>query len=705
MNSIFQVGKNCHKVTLCDRAALLIDGEAYFKVFMQTAERAYHSIFILAWDFDTRMCLTPHKSKSAPPTLLGDFLNFLIHRRRDLNIYVLNWDYPMIFGTDREFPPIYGLSWKPRRRIHLRYDNTHPVGASHHQKIVVIDNAVAFSGGLDLTSRRWDTCEHKAGDPRRRANGNLYPPFHDLMAMVDGEAAQALGSIARERWWRATGEVIVPVNAKEDPWPNDVKTTFTKIAVGISRTMPPLHNLSEVREIEALYLDMIATARRYIYLENQYFTAHKLSRALASRLEEKDGPEIIVVLRLLSHGWLEEITMHTLRARLINQLRAADRWKRFGVYYPYVDGLMEGTCVDVHSKAMIVDDEWLRIGSANICNRSMGTDSECDLTFEARGKPIVNAAIRGFRDRLLGEHLDVLPEEVAKQYEITGSFIQSVARLQKQGRTLKPLADLPDAPEIVMNVASVADPEKPISMDNLIVEFAPVMPTLRTGPAWATLALVATTIAGLMAIWRFTPLSDVVIPLHVVELAHEIGSLWWAPLVVLAAYTPACMIMFPRPLITLFAVIAFGPWQGALYGLFGLLIAATIIFVLGRMMKRSTVRRIAGSRLNRVTELLRKKGLVAITALRIVPLAPFAVISLIAGAIRIKAWHYALGSFIGFIPGTITTVVLGDQLEAVIRDPSRVNYWTLAAVVAILIIGILIVRQFVFGGAILKNRQ
>src|SRR5688572_4244347 len=389
MKSIFQAGKNCVEIAHCGRAALLIDGEAYFKAFIQTAERAQQSIIILAWDFDTRVCLTPDESesKSTSPGLLGDFLNFLVRRRRGLKIHVLDWDYPMIFGTDREFPPLYGLSWKPRRGIQLRYDNTHPIGGSHHQKIIVIDNAVAFSGGMDLTSRRWDTCEHKAEDARRCANGNPYPPFHDLMTMVDGEAAQALGFIARERWRRATGEVISSTHTNNDPWPGDRKPDLTNVFAGISRTMPALDNQQGIHEIEVLYLDMIASARRYIYLENQYFTAQQISQALAARLDEPQGPEIIIVLRLLSHGWLEEITMHTLRARLIKQLQAADRWHRFGVYYPHVDGLKDGTCLDVHSKAMIVDDEWLRIGSANICNRSMGMDSECDVTFEAGGEP------------------------------------------------------------------------------------------------------------------------------------------------------------------------------------------------------------------------------------------------------------------------------------------------------------------------------
>src|SRR5262245_41370902 len=155
MESIFQPGRNCLRVATANRAHVIVDAEEYFDAFARVAERARHTIFILGWDFDTRTPLHPGGAQSSRPALLGDFLNVLARRRRSLNIYVLDWDYPMIFGTDREFPPLYGLGWRPRRRVHFRYDNTHPVGGSHHQKIVVIDDAVAFSGGLDLTSRRW----------------------------------------------------------------------------------------------------------------------------------------------------------------------------------------------------------------------------------------------------------------------------------------------------------------------------------------------------------------------------------------------------------------------------------------------------------------------------------------------------------------------------------------------------------------------
>lgn len=694
--SIFQPSHNCFKAVRAERATLLVDADDYFRAFVEAARHATESIIILAWDFDSRTELGRDEANPKRVVTLGAFLNSLVRRKRRLRIYILDWDYPMVFGTDREFPPLFGLGWKPSRRVYLRYDNTHPVAGSHHQKIVVIDDSIAFSGGLDLTSRRWDTCEHRADDPRRVASGVPYPPFHDLMAAVDGEAARTLGEIARERWRRATGASIPPARRRRDLWPAGLPAELTDVTVGISRTVPEREPGGGVREVEQLFLDMIARARKHIVIENQYFTANRLGEALAARLAERDGPEIVLVLRLLSHGWLEEHTMEALRTRLINRLRAADRWQRFGVYYPHMPGLKEGTCVDVHSKMMAVDDEWLRIGSANICNRSMGFDTECDVTFEAGGSERIASVIRDLRNRLLGEHLGVPSEKVQAEIERAGSINGAITALQGEGRTLKFLEARHSMPEAVVDIVAVADPERPVSLDKLIDEFAPKLETERTGPAWIPIACAAVVLAGLAAAWRFTPLAELITAERVMALARDFAGQWWAPLVVLAAYTPASIIMFPRPLITLCAVVAFGAWAGFAYAMSGILIAAAASWFAGRMLDRETVRRLAGTRLNQVSEKLRERGLLAVTALRLVPMAPFAVEGLVAGAVRIKLWHLVLGTFIGMLPGTLATTVFGNQLEAALRDPAEINYWLLAAIVIVLGAGVVVVRRWLF---------
>jgi phospholipase D1/2 len=697
MRSILRPGINCCAVAHTQRIALLVDGEAYFRAFHTAALKAERSIIVLGWDFDSRMRLHLDETRPGePPAQMGDFLNYLVRRRRGLHIRVLNWDYPMVYGTDRETRPLYGFGWTPERRVHLRYDDTHPFAGSQHQKVAVIDDTLAFSGGIDFALKRWDTPEHRGRDERRRVEGEDYPPVHDLMVAVDGDAARALGDLARARWQRATGEKLRPCKAPAgDPWPEGIRVDIEDVEVGIARTQPPEGEAPAVREVERLYLDMIAAARRSIYVENQYFTSPAIADALARRLIEDDGPEILLVLRLLSHGWLEEHTMHVLRTGLLKRLAGADRHGRLRVCYPHVPDLAEGWCLDVHSKLMIVDDELLRIGSSNLANRSMGVDTECDVLVEARGRADVKQAIVDFRARLMAEHLGCEPGEVARLCGEATALCGAVDSLGGGARCLKKLEDLPEWSDTVVELASVADPAEPIARDFL--ELAPAAPAgepASSGPAWGRLAAIVAVIAALAAIWRFTPLADAITAEHAIEWAKEFGSRPWAPFAVALFYTPACFVLFPRPLITLAAVIAFGPWLGFGVALAGVVFSAGVTYVAGRFMRRDTVRRLAGPRLNRMIEVLRKHGLLAMTLLRLVPLAPFAVEGIVAGAVRLKLWHLLAGTAIGMLPGTLATTVFGEQIEAAFSGDRGVNWWVIAGVGALLVGGSFAVRHW-----------
>src|SRR3954469_3886284 len=558
--SLLRPGYNCWRVAPADRVALLVDAKDYFEAFHRAALKAERSIVILAWDFNsrTRLHFDP-VPKGGPPAELGDFLNFLVRRRRGLHIHILNWDYPMVFGADREFPPLYGFGWTPARHVHLRYDDTHPVAGCQHQKIAVIDNSVAFVGGIDLTVRRWDPSTPRADDPRRMAYDKPYPPFHDLMVALDGEAARALAGIARERWKAATGTSLKPVEASGDPWPEHLGAEMRNVEVGIARTMPPRGEKPAVREIEKLYLDTIAAARHTLYIENQYFTAPRIAAALEKRLAEPDGPEVVLVLRLLSHGWLEEATMHVLRTRLIQRLMKADRYGRFKVYYPHIPGLTDMCCLDVHSKMMVVDDRMVRIGSSNLCNRSMGVDTECDVLIESRGEAEVAAVIRGLRDRLIAEHLGVAPARFREMHDTSGSLHAAIAKLRGDGRTLRELDEMKEWPEALVSIASVADPGEPIALDFLSTDRVTASNQENGRPAWGRLAFFALAIVALAALWRYTPLAEIASAERVIEWAKAFGATWWAQVLVVLSYTPACFVMFPRPLITLASVIAFGP--------------------------------------------------------------------------------------------------------------------------------------------------
>jgi phosphatidylserine/phosphatidylglycerophosphate/cardiolipin synthase-like enzyme/uncharacterized membrane protein YdjX (TVP38/TMEM64 family) len=681
--SLFDPGRNCWRVEHAGRLALLVDGEAYFKAFARAALRAERSITILAWDFHSRTKL--HHGIPRVPEHLGDFLNFLVKRRRRLEVRILTWDYPVIFAKGRERSPIYGLGWRPKRRVQLRYDDHLPIGASQHQKVVVIDGALAFCGGLDLTLSRWDTPAHGPNEQRRinEGCGDAYAPFHDTVTAVDGEAARALDELVRDRWARATGQQLKKVTPVGDPWPESLPVTLTDIDVAIARTRAPMNGDPAIAEVLQLYLDMIAAAKRVIYIENQYFTSNALGEALALRLAEPDGPEVIAVLRLSTQGWLEAPTMGSLRTAMLKKLRDADRHGRFHAYFPHIPGLPEGQCCDLHSKLLIVDDEYLRIGSANFSNRSMGLDTECDVAIEARGDERVARGIRDFRNVLLGEHLDVPAERVAEAVASQGSVSKAIAALASDGRTLRKYERLDEVSDTLIAVAGVADPEKPVSLDTLIEQFSPEMTIKNARPAWVMPAAVLALAALLTALWQWTPLARWADSSHIVDWAIDFSQIRWAPALIVLAYTPASIVMFPRPLLTLLAVAAFGAWHGFAYAFTGIMLAAVATYALGLRLDRQGVRRIAGGRLNRLTQVMRRRGLLAMTAVRLVPLAPFAVVNMTAGAIRIRPLHFIVGSAIGILPGTCIATVFGDQLFAGLRDPRMINPWAVFAIVAL----------------------
>jgi phospholipase D1/2 len=185
-----------------------------------------------------------------------------------------------------------------------------------------------------------------------------------------------------------------------------------------------------------------------------------------------------------------------------------------------------------------------------------------------------------------------------------------------------------------------------------------------------------------------------VAPERAIEWARELGEVGWAPLAVMLAYTPAAFVMFPRPLITLFAVIAFGSWLGFAYALAGITLAALATYFTGRALPRDTIRHLAGEKLNQVTEVLRRRGLLAVFAVRIVPVAPFAVVSMVAGAIHIRLAHYTFGTLLGIVPGTLMMTVFGDQLATALEDPARINYGLVAAVILVFAVGLIIVRRW-----------
>ncbi|HMS82766.1 MAG TPA: phospholipase D-like domain-containing protein [Nitrospira sp.] len=467
-----QPGRNCWRVAEAERLTFLIDGASYFEAFYRAALNAERSITILSWDINprTRLLRNVPNVDGFPPEL-GPFLRRLLHRKQSLHVYILNWDYSFIYATERQWFPAVRFGWNSHPRLHFHLNNRHPIGACHHEKLVVIDDTVAFIGGLDLTTRRWDTSEHQHHDPRRvDPDGSRYAPFHDVHTIVAGEVAVVLGDLARLGWHRATGEHLMPTHRRpvSDLWPAGIPADLTRCSVAVARTQPQFEDQPEAREIEQLYRDAIATARRYIFIESQYLTAHRIGEALHRRLTDPQGPEIVLVTRMKSDGWLEHHTMDVLRARLIRRLRDATGRDRLRVYWPATPNAPSDTSIGVHSKLLIVDDAVATIGSANCSNRSMGLDTECNLIIDGTGNEQVQAGLRSLRYRLLGEHMGRDPSEVEHAERRGFSFIETIDHLNNGSRGLWDCSCevAPEVDHLVLDTA-LADPERPAGPDQL----------------------------------------------------------------------------------------------------------------------------------------------------------------------------------------------------------------------------------------------
>jgi phospholipase D1/2 len=413
--SLLRPGETCWRAAPADRATLLIDGEDYFSALRLALLQARKLIVIAGWDFDSRVHLpTRHNATGealAAPTQLGDLLGYLARTRPGLQIHVSRWNYHWIYRDDREPDTRRQLE---SRGIYFYEDDRHPTTGCVHHKIVVIDDALAFIGGIDLTHHRWDTREHLPGDARRRGmNGQPYMPVHDTQLCVSGPVVADIAAYLRENW--PDGVPPPEVASPGDCWPEGLPVHFERINAAVCRTLPTPPAEQPIREIEAFYLAAIDRVQSSLYLENQYFTCTRIAEAIARRCREApalqgllvgmERPKTPVELHTMGHG-LQQFS------RVLAANGASER-------VPLVAALSNGAGINLHSKLGLFDDRWLTVGSANLNRRSMGFDVECNLVLEA-----VSAEHRQrmaeLRNDLLAEHTSSTPHAVSEHVHSRG---------------------------------------------------------------------------------------------------------------------------------------------------------------------------------------------------------------------------------------------------------------------------------------------
>jgi phosphatidylserine/phosphatidylglycerophosphate/cardiolipin synthase-like enzyme len=389
-----------------NRVTPLVDGAHYFPTLCAAIAGAQRYVYIAGW------CLTPHmplRRGSEQALLESQIIAALSAAAQRVPVRVLLWSGARaLFQPDRlaVLDVVGEMLRAGSGDIQTRLDDTAVASHCHHQKAVAIDGRVAFVGGMDLTvlaGDRWDTPDHPLRDG---------PNWHDVQVQIEGEAVADVEANFRQRWAAVTGSTALP---HPKPTPEPGWTT----PVQVVRTIHPntyAFAPKGIRGIEHAYREVIRSAKRLIYLENQYLWSHALLDDLITLIQRPPTPEfrIVLVLPLRAADGKWDNDQH------VETLRAADRAGRVvEVYSLYTSGPAFGRKafyyrpIYVHAKVALVDDEWSLVGSANMNLRGFDTDSELDAFIHDR------EFARTLRLRLWAEHLATTEEAIAAEEPAT----------------------------------------------------------------------------------------------------------------------------------------------------------------------------------------------------------------------------------------------------------------------------------------------
>ncbi len=531
---------------------------------------------------------------------------------------------------------------------------------------------LAFSGGLDLTIRRWDSSAHAAHDPLRAdPDGKTYPPFHDVQCMVDGEAAVCLTEVAESRWRAAGCTVTKAAAVSSERWPASVPVQARGMTAGIARTGIATASEPSVHEVARLFEASINTADRFIYIENQFTSAVDIARLLVQRMMDVPQLRVLIVTPKLHSSWFESQAMQSGRGGFIGQFVAADVVDRVRFLYPSTRAPDGAAAVMVHSKVMITDDRFLRIGSANLNNRSMGADTECDLAFEATSET-QQKYIAQFRRQMIGHFCGVGEQEIEDNETDLFGYLDRLGASDRE-KSLQPIDPAATEGGIASVVQPVADPREPLHLDRAVNR----MWTART--VLAVLGLVAA-LAGLALAWQYTSLRDFA-DVGFVSSAISARS-EFAPLLAIAAFVVGGLVVFPVLVLIAATAAALGPWMGFFSAGIGVLLSALTLFSIGRFLGHVRLQRLLGRRAARIQRRVIGKGVVAVAMIRMVPIAPFSVVNLVAGASELSLRDFMLGTVLGMAPGIAVMAALGAQIADLARNATWANVLLLALALA-----------------------
>ena len=187
--------------------------------------------------------------------------------------------------------------------------------------------------------------------------------------------------------------------------------------------------------------------------------------------------------------------------------------------------------------------------------------------------------------------------------------------------------------------------------------------------------------------WSQSPLRNW-LDIDLIVLKLQQSAQTYGVLVAISGFALAVSLAVPLTFLTLVTLVAFGPWLGFACSMGGALIGAALSYGLGRILGREVVQRLAGQRINMLSQRLASRGLLAVILVRLVPVAPFAIVNLVAGATHIRLRDMLLGTCLGMIPGTLVIAVFTSQIIAAIKHPTTTSLLMLMITVTLIIAGL-----------------
>ena len=389
-----------------NRVEVLIDGAEYLPRVAEELAKAESHAHLTGWYFSPQLNLTHEEEPVTVRNLLGE-----LAERIDVRVLIWSGAPVPVFSPTRGNVRAMVEHFRRGTSIDCEFDSCVRLMHCHHEKTIVIDDRVAFVGGIDLTFHGgdpWDSQLHSA----RGGVG-----WHDVATRLEGPIVADVAEHFRLRWQGATNEELPPAIVPEDAGDVEAQIVRTIPENVYERSLPN----GDFSVLES-YVGAIRAAERFVYIENQFLWSPEIVELLTEKLRNppRDDFRIVLLIPVDANDGAD-----VSRGQVAALIHADDGNARFLACSIYARSGKLRDPIYVHAKVAIVDDRWLTVGSANLNEHSLFNDSEVNVVVHDEG------LARETRLRLWSEHLELPTEQISGDpAEVVDRFWEPISEEQ-----------------------------------------------------------------------------------------------------------------------------------------------------------------------------------------------------------------------------------------------------------------------------------